>query len=70
MGSYIVRIYRQEKNNPRKLVGVVEEVGVKGKRAFTNIDDLWEILSASKGGEEVILKSGKNKTAVNWVADH
>jgi len=68
--SYIVRIYRQEKNNPRKLVGVVEEVGVKGKRAFTNIDDLWEILSASKGGEEVILKSGKNKTAVSCVADH
>ena len=70
MDSYIVRIYRQEKNNPRKLVGVVEEVGVKGKRAFTNIDDLWEILSASKGGEEVILKSGKNKTAVSCVADH
>jgi hypothetical protein len=48
MDSYIVRVYRQEENNPRKLVGVVEEVGVKGKRAFTNVDDLWEILSSSK----------------------
>jgi len=68
--SYVVRIYRQEKNNPRKLVGVVEEIGVKGKRAFVNIDDLWEILSESKDREEVTVKSGKNKTAVNWVADH
>ena len=70
MDSYVVRIYRQEKNNPRKLVGVVEEIGVKGKRAFVNIDDLWEILSESKDREEVTVKSGKNKTAVNWVADH
>ncbi len=45
MDSYVVRVYRQEKDNPSKLVGVVEEVGVKGKRAFTNIEDLWEILN-------------------------
>jgi len=29
-------------------VGVVEEVGVKGKKAFTNYDELWEILISSK----------------------
>ena len=49
MDSYVVRVYRQETDNPRKLVGVVEEVGVKGKKAFTDIDDLWEILCAQKG---------------------
>jgi hypothetical protein len=46
--NYVVRIYRFEKNNPRHLVGVVEEVGIKGKKAFTNYDELWDILIASK----------------------
>jgi len=25
-------------------VGVVEEVGIKGKKAFSNYDELWDIL--------------------------
>ena len=41
----IVRIYRSEKNNPRNLVGVVEEVGADERKAFTNLDELWKILS-------------------------
>lgn|GEM_PF-1752957 len=45
MNSYIVRIYRQEADKPSELVGAVEEVGVEGKKAFTNIDELWEILN-------------------------
>jgi hypothetical protein len=44
--TYIVRIYNCEKNKPRRLVGVVEKVGVKGRRAFTNYDELWEILNS------------------------
>jgi hypothetical protein len=44
--SYIIHIYRFKKNNPRALVGVVEEIGTKGKKAFTNYDELWEILSS------------------------
>lgn len=43
--NYVVRIYRCEKNCPRNLVGVVEEVGVEERRAFTNLDELWNILS-------------------------
>ena len=46
--DYIVRIYRFEKDNPRCLVGIVEEVGIKGKKAFTNYDELWGILLSSK----------------------
>ncbi len=46
--DYIVRIYRLGKKNPCRLVGVVEEVGVKGRKAFTNYDELWEILISSK----------------------
>jgi len=46
--SYIVRVYRCQEKIPRSLVGVVEEVGTKGKKAFTNLDELWEIMSSIK----------------------
>ncbi len=52
METYIIRIYRFEKDNPRSLVGIVEtiEKEERGKRAFTNLDDLWEILNSSMPG--------------------
>ena len=43
--NYILRIYRYENKRPDKIVGIVEEVGAKDKRAFTNMDELWQILS-------------------------
>lgn len=43
--DYIVRIYRCDKKKPRSIIGIVEEVGVAGKQAFTNIDELWKILN-------------------------
>lgn len=46
--DYIVRIYRLDKKNPRHLVGIVEEIGTKGKKTFTNYDELWDILIFSK----------------------
>jgi hypothetical protein len=46
--TYIVRFYGFVKNRPRRLVGVVEEVGVKGRKAFTNYDELWDILISSR----------------------
>jgi len=49
LANYIVRIYRFEKSKPGGLVGVVEEAGLKGKKAFTNLSELWDILSSSKG---------------------
>ena len=45
MNSYVVRIYRRANNNPRLLVGVVEEPGVKEKKAFSNLYELWDILN-------------------------
>ncbi len=30
-------------------MGVVEKVGEKGKKAFANYDELWEILNSPKG---------------------
>jgi len=43
--TYIVRVYRFSRDNPRRLVGVVEEIGRKGKKAFTGYQELWEILN-------------------------
>jgi len=48
LATYIVRIYRSKKGKPRSLVGVVEQVGIKGRRAFTDCDELWEIIGSSK----------------------
>jgi hypothetical protein len=48
MESYLVRIYRKAENNPRMLVGVVEEPGVKEKKAFHNLYELWDILNPGK----------------------
>lgn len=48
LDNYILRIYRRKKNNPRILVGVVEEVGAEGKKAFSNLDELWAILNPTK----------------------
>lgn len=52
MNSYLVRIYRRAENNPRMLVGVVEEIGKTEKRAFNNLDELWEILNPEKTGSD------------------
>jgi hypothetical protein len=49
LANYIVRVYRFEKNKPEGLVGVVEEAGMKGgRKAFSNLSELWDILSSSK----------------------
>ena len=48
MNTYIVRIYRRKNGIPHNLVGVVEEVGKKEKRAFSNLDDLWNIMKCQK----------------------
>lgn len=61
--DYIIRIYRFEKDKPRSLVGLIEEVGKKGKKAFHTYDELWEVLN-SPIIEKVPVKSspsGKSK---------
>ena len=60
LASYVVRVYRFEKNMPHKIVGVVEEAGVKGKKAFTSLAELWAIISSS-GGVRNHSKAKRNK---------
>jgi len=61
--NYIIRIYRFEKDNPRGLVGIVESVEGerRGKRAFTNLYDLWEILNCPRD-PDLSMKSVKKTT--------
>jgi len=47
MKTYIVRVYRLVKGKPLRLAGVVEEVGIKGRKGFTNYEELWDILRFS-----------------------
>jgi hypothetical protein len=44
--SFIVRIYRCENDKPQNFVGVVEGVGITEKKAFKNLEDLWDILNS------------------------
>jgi hypothetical protein len=46
--DFIIRIYRFEHDKPRGLVGIVEEVGKKGKKGFNTYDELWEILNSGR----------------------
>ena len=62
MKDYVLRIYRREKNDPRIIVGVVEEVGAEGNTAFSNLDELWSILNPSKA--ETVKTKKPNKFCV------
>ena len=57
--DYVLRIYSREKNDSRKLVGIVEEVGAGGNRAFSNLDELWSILNPPKAETGKTKKSDK-----------
>ena len=76
INTYIVRFYQREKDDPQRLVGIVEEVGVKGRRAFTNYDELWEILSSptflssSRPGTRKSRKTVFKKTGIKKGGDN
>ncbi len=44
--NYIVRIYRRDEEDLRKIAGIVEQVGKEEKQAFRNLDELWTILKS------------------------
>jgi len=58
LNSYIVRIYRHEQNDPGSIVGTVEDVEHQSRMPFTNLNELWEILSAGKRGRPGAPKQG------------
>jgi hypothetical protein len=56
--DYIIRIYRRDRQNPRMVVGTVEQVGEKLKMGFTDFEELRVILGVPRGrsqrGEELM----------------
>lgn len=48
MDSYVVCIYRRAGRKPRILIGTAEAAGTGRKMAFSNIEELWEILTRRK----------------------
>jgi hypothetical protein len=51
MDSYVVRIYRRDGKRSRVLIGTIELAGTGRKMAFSNIEELWEILGRRQGGD-------------------
>jgi hypothetical protein len=63
MENYIIRIYQRKEDDPYAYVGVVEEAGLKGKKAFTNVEELYEILKPKKKQK----KAQRNKEFNGWI---
>ncbi len=57
MDSYVVRIYRRDPKDPRRLVGLVERAEARGEQAFRNSEELMAILTVSK--EHAFYQKGK-----------
>ena len=61
MDTHIIRIYRYEKDNPKRIVGTVETVGEEVKTAFTTYDELWKILNPQKGEKRAKQERGMKR---------
>jgi hypothetical protein len=48
METYIVRVYRRNKEDPHNIIGLVEVVGDEEKRAFHNTDELVSIITGQE----------------------
>jgi len=51
MERYTIRILYRNRNNPEKLVGVVEGTGDTITRGFVSMSGLWKILNATVPGQ-------------------
>jgi hypothetical protein len=58
--SFIVRIYRRESKKAGNLLGIVETMGLNEKLAFTNRDELWDILIR---GDQCLQKTDNRRGA-------
>ena len=50
--TYIIRIYRRDKDDPRNIAGLVEIIGRDEKMTFTSRDELWGVLMNDPDGRE------------------
>ncbi len=54
--TYIIRVYRRNRDDPRKIAGLVETVGKNEKKAFSNREELWDILEHEENRTKKDLK--------------
>jgi hypothetical protein len=59
--SYIVRIYRRDNEDVKKIVGMVELVGLEEMKAFRNSRELLKILNPPQGGPDDDKGPNRNK---------
>ena len=57
MANYIVRIYRQNKEDPDDILGFVEEVETERKLSFSSRDELMGILCSVKKDSIITTKN-------------
>lgn len=60
MDSYLIRIYRRDKENPEAIVGIIEEIGADRKEPFKNISELCDIIVQQRGDKDRIKKRSGN----------
>ncbi len=48
MDSYLIRIYRRDKENPEDIVGIIEEIGTEEQHSFKNLSELNSIITKQK----------------------
>ncbi|MGZ8428821.1 MAG: hypothetical protein ACXWWV_04435 [Candidatus Deferrimicrobiaceae bacterium] len=48
LDNYIVRIYRRDKSDPDRIVGIVEDIASNVQRRFTGFQELSKILVAAE----------------------
>ncbi len=59
MESYIIRIYRREKDDLQKITGVAEIAGLEGMKRFNSLEELLNILLSEKKVNPVRKKKGE-----------
>ncbi len=59
MDNYIIRIYRRDPSDPRKIVGIAESVESDEKRNFTDFDQLQEFIGMGRTIEDSGQQPGK-----------
>jgi len=60
MDSYLIRIYRRNKENPKAIVGIIEEIGADRKEPFKNISELCDIIVQQRSDKDRIKKRSGN----------
>jgi hypothetical protein len=61
MDSYIIRIYRRDKNNPEVIVGIIEEINTGKTHPFRNLAELSAIITLSPPQNDAVVKSRPKK---------